>query len=350
MVPDSSGKTLQARAGMIFDPLSSRANPNYNPALLTTAANPQTVRDAFAGNLIPASRVDPASRKIIDQLYPLANVAGTVSATGQTINNFLYNPVLQREDDQFDGKIDNYFSEKNHFFGRYGFERTHRFLPATLPHGDSGTTFGAGTGLIRAQSLALNDTHTFSPNWLNEARLGFSRISFKVTSIDAGTNLAAAVGIPGVNITDTATAMSPIQFSPGDIRNLGANSNQPLLTFLDTYQYFDNVTWTHGQHTTKMGASLTRRRRNVFNVDNVVGNFTFNQNLTSNCAGSAVTCSTISGTGFTFASFYLGYASSVTRGLMQGTVGERRPEYGAYNRDLRQLGPQHPARAQAGQR
>lgn len=315
----STVPTLKMRAG----DFSELTRTIYDPISKT----------AFTGNLIPTAQIDPAARNIVDQLYPLPNVAGTKAVNGQIINNFLYNPVLQREDDQFDTKVDNYFSEKNHAFARYSFERTHRFLPATLPHGDSGTTFGAGTGLVRAQSLAINDTHTFSPTWLNEFRFGFSRIAFKVTSIDADTNLASTVGIPGVNITDTATAMSQIQFAQGDIRNLGANSNQPLLTFLDTFQFFDNVTNTRGAHTIKMGANLTRRRRNIFNVDNIVGNFNFNQNMTSNCAGSTAACTLNSTTGFGFASFLLGYASSVTRGLMQGTVGERRPEYGAYIQD-----------------
>jgi len=290
-------------------------------------------RQPFVGNIIPANQYDPAAKAVVEKLYPLPNVAGRKAANGQIIDNFLYNPVLQREDDQFDGKIDNYFSEKNHFFGRYSFERTHRFLPATLPHGDAGFTFGAGTGLIRAQSLALNDTHTFGPRWLNEFRFGFSRIAFKVTSIDAGANLAQSVGIPGVNITDTATAMTQITFPTGDIRNLGANANQPLLTFLDTFQWFDNLTHTRGQHTLKMGANLTRRRRNIFNVDNIVGQFNFQSALTSNCGGSAVTCNVDQNTGIPFASFVLGYATTVTRGLMQGTVGERRPEYGAYIQD-----------------
>jgi hypothetical protein len=294
--------------------------------------NPLT-NQPYAGNIIPTAQIDPAARKIVDQLYPLPNVAGTRAANGQTIQNFLFNPKLTREDDQFDAKIDNHFSEANHFFGRYSFERTHRFLPATLPHGDAGATFGAGDGLIRAQSLALNDTHTFSPNWLNEFRVGFSRVSFKVTSIDFGTNLASTVGIPGINISDRATAMSQIAFGGGDIRNLGANGNQPLLTFLDTFQYFDNVTHTRGDHTIKMGASLTRRRRNIFNVDNIVGNFTFQPQLTSNCAGITSGCTLNASTGFSFASFMLGYASSVTRGIMLGTIGERRPEYGAYIQD-----------------
>jgi carboxypeptidase family protein len=294
----------------------------------------------FDGNVIPEGSIDPAARNIIDQLYPEPNVAGQLSPTGsgQIINNFLYNPVLKRQDDQFDVKIDYYLSQKNHLFGRYSFQRTDRFLPATLPHGDSGTTFGAGNGLIRGQSFAFNDIHTFSPKWLNEFRLGISRISFKVTSIDADTNLAEQVGIPGVNITDTATAMSQIQFSRNDtnsdIRNLGANSNQPLLTFLDTFQLFDNVTHTRGRHTLKMGFNYTRRRRNVLNVDNIVGNFTFQGDMTSNCAGGFIpNCRSDGLSGFSVASFMLGYASNVNRQLMQGTFGERRPEYGAYIQD-----------------
>lgn len=290
-------------------------------------------RQPFPGNRIPAERFDPAAKNIVDQLYPLPNVGGQRAANGQVINNFLFNPVLTRQDDQFDVKVDHRLSTSNTFFGRYSFERTLRFLPATLPHGDAGQTFGAGTGLIRAQSLALNDTHTFGPRWLNEFRFGFSRAAFKVTSIDAGTNLAERVGIPGVNINDISTAMSQITFSPQDIRNLGANSNQPLFTFLDTFQWFDNVTFTRSRHTMKMGFSYTRRRRNVLNVDRIVGNFNFQSTLTSNCGGSASSCTIDPNTGFSVASFLLGYPTSTWRELMEGIFGERRPEYAAYFQD-----------------
>ena len=86
----------------------------------------------------------------------------SVASTGQIINNFLYNPVLQRQDDQFDVKVNQRISDKNQFFARYSFERSDQFLPASLPHGDAGATTGNGSGLIRTQSLALNDTHIFS--------------------------------------------------------------------------------------------------------------------------------------------------------------------------------------------
>ena len=176
----------------------------------------------FTGNRIPASRYDAVSKNIIEQLYPTANVGGQRSSTGQIINNFLYNPTLQRQDDQFDIKVNHRISEKNQFFARYSFERSEQFLPASLPHGDAGATTGNGAGLIRTQGLSLNDTHTFSGRWLNEARFGMNRWGLIFNPIDVNTNLAEKVGIPGVNIADTATAMSQIVFSPGDIRGVGS--------------------------------------------------------------------------------------------------------------------------------
>src|SRR5262249_28335704 len=137
----------------------------------------------FPGNIIPQDRWDPAAKNILAQLYPAPNTAGARGATGQTIQNYLINPTLTRRDDQFDTKIDHALSANNRFFVRYSYQKTHRNLPATLPHGDAGVTFGAGDGNIKAQGLALNDTHTFKSDWLNEFRFGWSSIKFLMTPI-----------------------------------------------------------------------------------------------------------------------------------------------------------------------
>ena len=287
----------------------------------------------FSGNRIPASRYDVVSKNIIEQLYPTANVGGQRSSTGQIINNFLYNPTLQRQDDQFDVKVNHRISEKNQFFARYSFERSEQFLPASLPHGDAGATTGNGAGLIRTQGLSLNDTHTFSGRWLNEARFGMNRWGLIFNPIDVNTNLAEKVGIPGVNIADTATAMSQIVFSPGDIRGVGSGGNAPELNYFTTFQYLDNVTYTRGRNSLKMGVNVIRRRKNKINPDNTVGNFSFATALTSNCAGIASGCTINPNTGFTVASFILGYPSSVSRALLLGIAGERKWEYGAYVQD-----------------
>jgi hypothetical protein len=288
----------------------------------------------FPNNSIPIGRFDPAAQKIIQQLYPLPNVPGQRGANGQIINNYLTNPTLEREDDQFDVKLDHALSTSNRFFVRYSYQRTHRFLPATLPHGDANFTFGAGDGIINAQGLAFNDTHTFNGRWLNEFRFGWSRISFDVKSIDFGENLADQVGIPGINLDQRSSAMTQIQFTPAqEIRHLGANNNQPLITNLGNFQFFDNVTHIRGRHTLKAGGSLTLRSREVFNVDSIVGTWNFQSALTSNCGGRPTGCTINPGTGFSFASFLLGYATTVARGLKEGVIEERKPEWALYLQD-----------------
>jgi hypothetical protein len=299
----------------------------------------RTIYDAktgqpFLNNAIPVSRWDPAAKNILDQLIPQANTAGTRSASGQTINNYLINPTLQRQDNQIDVKVDEMLTSSNRFFTRYSFEKTHRILPATLPHGDAGFTFGAGDGNIKAQGLAFNDTHTFSSNVLNEFRVGWSSIKFFMTSIDYGANLAQKVGIPGINLGDTTSAMSQIMFNNGGMRNLGANANQPLITNQNDIQIFDNVTRVAGKHTLKAGGSFTHRSREILNADTIVGRFDFNQNLTSSCAGITVKCTAAANTGFDVASFLLGYASNASRTLFDpGTYTELRPEFASYLQD-----------------
>jgi hypothetical protein len=288
----------------------------------------------FAGNVIPQNRWDPAAKNILAQLIPESNTAGALSATGQTINNYLINPTLERQDNQIDAKVDHSLSANNRFFTRYSYEKTHRLLPATLPHGDAGFTFGAGEGNIKAQGLAFNDTHTFGSSLLNELRFGWSSIKFFMTPVDYQQNPAQAVGIPGINLGDTTSAMSQIMFNNGGMRNLGSNGNQPLITNQNDFQIFDNVTRVIGKHTMKAGGSYTHRSREILNADTIVGRFDFNQNLTSNCAGITSGCTVLANTGFDLASFLLGYASNASRTLFDpGTYTELRPEYALYFQD-----------------
>jgi hypothetical protein len=288
----------------------------------------------FPGNVVPQDRWDIASKNILNMLIPESNTAGLRSATGQIINNYLINPTLERQDNQIDLKVDHMVRPSNRLSSRYSYEKTHRFLPATLPHGDAGVTFGAGDGNIKAQGLAVNDTHTFSSNWLNEFRFGWSSIKFFMTPIDYGTNPAAAVGIKGINLGPVTSAMSQIMFANGGSRHLGANANQPLITNQNDFQFFDNVTRVAGKHTIKMGGSITHRSREILNADTIVGRFDFRQEQTSNCAGITSGCTLVANTGFDVASFLLGYSSAATRALFdEGTYTEVRPEFAAYVQD-----------------
>ena len=291
-----------------------------------------TTGQPFPGNVIPSGRIDQVARNILQQLYPEPNTTGTRQANGQTISNYLINPIKTRRDNQFDVKVDHNISSNNRFFTRYSYQKTYRDQPATLPHGDAGATFGAGEGNIKAQGLAFNDTHTLKSNWLNEFRFGWSSVKFFMTSIDYGTNPAAAVGIPGINLNEVTSAMTQMTFQ--NIRNLGANGNQPLITNQNDFQIFDNVTWIKGKHTVKTGGNITFRSREILNADTIVGSFSFNNNMTSNCAGQSAGCTVSSATGFDVASFMLGLVNVKNRALFDAnTYTEKRPEYSLYVQD-----------------
>jgi hypothetical protein len=288
----------------------------------------------FPGNVIPQSRWDPAATNILNQLIPEPNTAGARSATGQTINNYLINPNMERQDNQFDVKIDHSFASGNRAFGRYSFQKTHRLQPASLPHGDAGLTFGAGDGNIKGQGFAFNDTHTMRSNLLNEFRFGWTSIKFLMTPIDYGQNLAQKMGIPGINLNDVTSAMSQITFQNGGMRNLGSNGNQPLITNQNDFQIFDNVTLVKGRHTMKTGGIWTHRSREILNADLIVGQFRFSQNQTSSCASATTACTPLANTGFDFASFLLGVSDQQDRRLFDaGTYTETRPEIAAYFQD-----------------
>ncbi len=307
---------------------SELTRPIYDP----------TTGQTFPNNTIPDDRIDSVARNIFSQLYPEPNTTGARGTGNQPIDNYLINPIKERQDNQFDGKVDHSLTTSNRFFVRYSFQKTHRLQPATLPHGDNGATFGAGEGRIKAQSLAFNDTHTLSSQWLNEFRFGWSQIKFFMTPIDYGANPAAAVGIPGINFSPATSAMTQIDFQ--NVRDLGSNSNQPLITNQNDFQFFDNITRSTGKHTLKAGGSLTLRSREILNSDNIVGQFQFNNNQTSNCAGQPAGCVVNSSTGFDVASFLLGLTSQKIRNLSSLTATgevetylEKRPEYSLYVQD-----------------
>jgi hypothetical protein len=295
----------------------------------------------FPGNQVPVSRFDPVSRNILNQLIPEANTAGSRGATGQTINNYLINPDLERQDNQFDGKINHRVNDQNSFFVRYSYQKTHRYLPSLIPvAGDAGATFGAGDGNIKAQGIAFNDTHTFSGNWLNEFRFGWSQVKFFMTPVNYGMNLANQVGLPGINLNEATSGFTQMNFQQGGMRNLGSNSNQPLITNQNDFQVFNNVTRVTGRHTVKFGGSVTWRSREILNADTIVGNFAFSQEQTSNCGGRPSPCTIQANTGFDLASFLLGYARTKQRNLFDAeTYTEKRPEYALYIQDDFRVSP-----------
>src|SRR5262249_33227132 len=118
----------------------------------------------FENNTIPASRLNPISLKIQDQLIPLPNYS-------QGGFNFFASSALTTRLDPYTTRIDHRFNMKNTLSGRW-FDS---YQVDRLPFGQGLPGFPRDSNR-KKKSLGLTDTHIFSPALVLETRFGIDLV------------------------------------------------------------------------------------------------------------------------------------------------------------------------------
>jgi hypothetical protein len=121
----------------------------------------------------------------------------------------------------------------------------------------SNCTFGAtycGGQDLKDTNLALSETHTFSSNVLNEARLSLVKRDLLFPENDA--------------TSPTATISGLFQ--------IGGDSNFPQGRVSDSWQFSDTLTWLKGKHSMKFGVDIRYNKLDNIAAFNSKGVFTFN--------------------------------------------------------------------------
>ena len=104
----------------IYDPTTSRPDPNHPGAI---------IRDAFAGNIIPASRIDPTAPIIIQKFYPLPNL----NVPAGVLPNLQFSGSTRVETDAVGIRFDHRFGNNDTWFVRYNRTNANRTTPEALP-------------------------------------------------------------------------------------------------------------------------------------------------------------------------------------------------------------------------
>jgi hypothetical protein len=180
---------------------ASTANPNYvdlsgamsgtkgqvyDPA---TGNGLTTHRTAFAGNLIPVGRINPISLAILKGMNAAAAKYGKLDsskAMNSITNNYSSNLPFTKKSNSYDAKIDWLINERNNMSGRYSYQNTTTYQAPSFGAywgGPMGGGFEA-TGKQNTYSTGLNYTHTFSPNFVTEARFGIAHLRNVATPSD----------------------------------------------------------------------------------------------------------------------------------------------------------------------
>jgi hypothetical protein len=256
------------------------------------------VRDPLTGqpfqdNKIPTSRLNPVSLALQQKFYALPNFGNLNTLANQNYRENRQNPIFAHQP-QLTVRLDHRFSEKAFVYGRFigvywnipGFESSPLVTEQFRRTRD-------------LRSWLVSYTQTITPNIVNEARWGMSSDHLPVESRIKGRALAQELGLQGLapdlpdvgggfRVSFVGIGVSPIGFQ---------NTCDPC--FKDrVMQFTDNVTWTRGTHTIRMGGEMRWGHTDDFRQANdLFGSATFTNRYT----------------GFPYADFLLGIPNSTAR-------------------------------------
>jgi hypothetical protein len=298
-------RSTQGVANLITVPTARMRTGDFSE-LSTPIFDPSTpVRTPFAGNQIPANRLDAIALRLI-ALYPQPNGPGLA-------NN--YSSVTNRTQDldTTDFRIDHRFNGNNSVFARYSYNRVNTFTPGACPIvGDvdpncivGGIALGGafpGPNHTTAHNAVASYVRVFNTSLISEVKGGFNRPNIASLPANFGKNLGTEFGIPNTNFDESTSGM-PLMNTVG-YALIGDAQAVPLTTKDKTIQFAGSVTKTAGAHNVKLGGGAILREFSVTQSISPVGVWTFDSLATNNGAGVG---------GNTIASFLLGYPSQVVR-------------------------------------
>jgi hypothetical protein len=255
-------------------------------------------RAPFLGNRIPANQIDPIAQTFLAKV-PLPNRPGTTQ-------NLIAAEKETTDMDQFNGRLDHRVSNQGNLFGRFSFYNVKSFQPFGTSTLNESLIPGFGRDVTtKTYNLALNYSHFFSTNVLNEVRFGYLDVSGGQSSINTADNFAARAGLRGVNPDPRDTgfpqmSFAGVQSTMGDPTSFVYRANK-------SFDVYDNFLINRGRHKVKFGASWFHLMFRPADPDTARGSFAFTNRWTSSRAGAT--------DGNAFADFLLGYPSSASVGV-----------------------------------
>ena len=276
----------------IYDPRTTRPNPNGTGFL----------RDPFPNNIIPQDRISPISR-YFQGFLPDPTSAGLQS-------NYLGGSLpIGFNNDNITGKADLKLSQRQQ-------------ISVLFAHGkrSQATPYRGGTNLQTALPLPYSETrlveevptaaqikHTYvlGARWVNQASLGFSRLSVPIFNATIDGRYPIEAGLRGLPAGEADSAFPEVSFGgPNAPTQWRGTDARAFTEYLNNYTFQNNLNATLGRHAMTFGFQSQRMDANerertygslaTFGFSNV-------QTAGFNAAGTLMTA-----TGNAYASFLLG--------------------------------------------
>ena len=287
---------------IIYDPATAVLR---NTTCGTTGTQNTVCRTPFAGNIIPANRINPAAQRFLN-LYPLPNQPGVA-------NNFFSNQVLERPYESYLTRIDHNFNGNHRIFGKFFYSKSREDRLNWIDQPDSVTQ---GFEFRTNKGGNIDYTATLSSSLILDIRSSLN--DFVQERVQANPISAADLGFTGIApLTD-----SPVfpRFDFANYSTLGAERadfNEGLTRDFRLFSVQPTLTQIYGNHTLKYGYDYRRlmetRVSNGFNA----GRFLFNGVYTAQASNSSA--NETGAVGRDIAAFLLGIPSANANSLIEVT-------------------------------
>jgi carboxypeptidase family protein len=309
-----AGGDFNGSGTTVYDPASAHPNPNFDPSKPAGPKNPQILRNPFPNNVIPVTRLSPVAATFLGQYIPRPNMMGGVGANmspamglgiggamgtpsvfgaGTDSNNYLDVRNEQHSQDQGSLRVDRVFDNGDSVFARYSVSAETGFMPQNLPG------FGAFHDNM-AQNSNISWNRVITPNLLNTASVAYSRLAMHRYSENNYTrDIVSELGIQGVGFGGLGAYGSPF-FNVQGYSGFGDSFLATPMHAWDTIlEGRDVLSWQHGRHSLKFGASYRWFIWPMWGFFQNRGYYQFTSGFTTQTA-------TNDGTGSALASFLLG--------------------------------------------
>src|SRR5262249_42121456 len=216
----------------------------YDPLTVGTATG---VRQPFAGNIIPASRINPTSKLLFGLVTNPTNSA--------VVNNFVKATGLGGDSDEYVVRVDHNFSSRHHIFGRYSYWKL-----ADLPRDPFGTGLCQDrcTETYHTHALAIGYNYALTATTTVDVNVSASRFRYLRVPVNAGFDVRKE-GFPaaynGAVPDIERTPLTPC-FGISDPL-ITCSQGQSAISDKDTqYNFSPRVTTIRGRHTVEAGAQF----------------------------------------------------------------------------------------------
>lgn len=229
--PDGNATGDCVRVGQIFDPATTTTNPQFNPALPASPFNPQFIRQPFAGNRIPAGRINSAAQRLFDAQLPDPN-------GGDGLNNYTGEAGAVLDYNQYAVRVDHVLTGRDRLYGRLAIQDNVRTNQPLIPYLAKHLQ---GKGRVFSSTWA----RVLGSSAVNELRVGYVRGIYG-DSIDE-------IDPTQFGIQNTTLKTLPRFFLSAGNLNYGGFSASVIAETQDTFQVSDNFSLIRGRHALKAG-------------------------------------------------------------------------------------------------